>query len=318
MRETRGDTTWALAVAIGLHALIVLVVLATMWWPRPHASAAAGAPVDAALVDADSLSAAARRALQATPKPPVEPEPEPVPEPVEDDATPLPQPVPEPVPEEVIETPQPTPQDFIPEPDDETREEVVDTPTPRASDATEVQAAKRRQEQVDLTEAKRQQDAQAQQKKTALQAERERQLAEIRRQRAAATREASLAEQKLQQIADARARQGSDAAAAAARPGAGGTDASLQAAYAEAIRKAIVAKWTRPENIPLGARCKIVIRQLPGGEVTEASVGAPCSYDEAGRQSIERAVMLAQPLPYAGFESVFQRTLNLNFEAADR
>ena len=31
----------------------------------------------------------------------------------------------------------------------------------------------------------------------------------------------------------------------------------------------------------------------------------------------ERAVLLAQPLPYAGFEAVFNRTLNFNFEAQE-
>lgn len=315
MRETRGDTTWAAAASIGLHGLIVLLMLAALWWPRSPPTAAAGGAVDAELVDADSLSSAARRALRATPRPPVEPAPEPVPDPVEEDEAPPPQPVPEPVPQQAVETPQPTPQDFIPEPDTASQDAVVDTPTPRASDADRVQEARRRQEQVDLTEARRQQEAQERQRRTALQAERDRQLAEIRRQRTQAAREATLAEQKLQQIADARARQGSEATATAGRPGAGGTDPGLLAAYQAALQKAITAKWTRPESVPLGARCRITIRQLPGGEVVDAQVSAPCSYDEAGRASIERAVLLAQPLPYAGFESVFSRTLNLNFEA---
>ena len=36
------------------------------------------------------------------------------------------------------------------------------------------------------------------------------------------------------------------------------------------------------------------------------------------KRSIEAAVLKAQPLPYAGFEQVFARTLTLNFEARDR
>ena len=40
--------------------------------------------------------------------------------------------------------------------------------------------------------------------------------------------------------------------------------------------------------------------------------------DDAGRRSVEAAILRAQPLPYRGFESVFQRTLNFNFEARDR
>jgi colicin import membrane protein len=33
---------------------------------------------------------------------------------------------------------------------------------------------------------------------------------------------------------------------------------------------------------------------------------------------VEAAVLKAQPLPYAGFETVFNRTLLLNFEAQDQ
>ena len=49
-----------------------------------------------------------------------------------------------------------------------------------------------------------------------------------------------------------------------------------------------------------------------------AKVDASCPYDELGRRSIEAAVLKAQPLPYAGFETVFNRNLRLNFEARDR
>ena len=85
-----------------------------------------------------------------------------------------------------------------------------------------------------------------------------------------------------------------------------------------ALQEAILSKWTRPETVPLGARCTLVIKQLPGGEVMSAEVSSPCAYDEMGKRSIEAAVLKAQPLPYAGFETVFARTLRLNFEARDR
>ena len=57
---------------------------------------------------------------------------------------------------------------------------------------------------------------------------------------------------------------------------------------------------------------------LEGGEVVEVSFTSGCPYDEAGRRSVEAAILRAQPLPYRGYESVFQRTLNFNFEARDR
>jgi len=61
------------------------------------------------------------------------------------------------------------------------------------------------------------------------------------------------------------------------------------------------------------ASCVVHIIQLPGGQVMSAKVDSSCPYDEAGRRSIENAVLRAQPLPYQGFESVFQRNLDFTF-----
>ena len=90
------------------------------------------------------------------------------------------------------------------------------------------------------------------------------------------------------------------------------------AKYAAALQEAIARQWTRPDNVPIGQRCRIYITQLPGGDVMSAKVDPSCPYDELGRRSVEAAVLKAKPLPYAGFESVFQRNLILNFEAQDR
>lgn len=319
MRETRADTRDALLLAIGLHVLLFGLMLAGLWWTRTAAPvSAAGAPVEATLVDADALSQSMREVLSERPEPVAQPQPEPLPEPVEDDAAPLPQPVPEPVPEDAPTPPQQQAQDFIPEPDTVEQDEVVDTPTPTPSDEQKLQEEKRRQAQVDLTEKMRQEEAERKRRLAAEAKEREEKLAEIRRKRAAADREAELAAQKLKQIADARAAREAQNAGASAPAGNGGVDTGLQARYAAALTEAILAKWTRPETVPLGSRCTLVIRQLPGGEVMSAEVSSPCAYDEMGRRSIEAAVLKAQPLPYAGFETVFARTLTLNFVAQDR
>jgi colicin import membrane protein len=129
--------------------------------------------------------------------------------------------------------------------------------------------------------------------------------------------------QKLQQVQDYQARNAAEAsaqadAAASAPPGQGGVDTGLLARYRAALQAAIAQNWTRPDSVPLGQRCKIVVRQLPGGEVVDAKVDpSACPYDAAGQRSIEAAVLKAQPLPYAGFEPVFARTLIVNFEAQD-
>ncbi|NLC61907.1 MAG: TonB C-terminal domain-containing protein, partial [Gammaproteobacteria bacterium] len=100
--------------------------------------------------------------------------------------------------------------------------------------------------------------------------------------------------------------------------GSPGGDSDLAARYAAALQEAIARNWTRPDNVPLGQRCRIYITQLPGGQVMSVEFDSSCPYDALGRRSVEAAVRRAEPLPYAGFESVFNRRLNLNFTAQDR
>lgn len=316
MRETRADTAQAIVWALLLHAVLFALMFLGLQWTRSNAPvSAAGSPVAAELVDANALTPAMQNTLRKRPKPVEETQPQPQPE----ETAPLPQPLPEPVPEEAPTPPQPQAQDFIPVPDARNQDAVVDQPTPTPATEDKVQEEKRRQEQIDLTERERQQEVERKQRLAQMEAERLKQLEDIRRQRAKASREAQLAEQRLQQIADARAVQSSTASASAsAPPGNNGADTGLQARYAAALQEAILAKWTRPETVPIGARCRLLIHQLPGGQVMSAEVSSPCAYDEQGRRSIEAAVLKAQPLPYAGFESVFQRNLTLNFTAQDR
>ncbi|UHQ24205.1 cell envelope integrity protein TolA [Lysobacter sp. 5GHs7-4] len=319
MRETSADNAQAVGLSLLLHGLLIAALVLGALWKFGGAPAGGGSPMDSQLTDVSDLSAAMQRTLRNRPKPIAEPLPQPEPEP--EDSLPLPQPEPEPRPQDSPTPVQQSPQDFIPVPDDTSQEQVVDTPTPNPTDEQKLQEAKRRQEQVDLTAQERQLEAQRQQRLTAMELERQKQLEDIRRKRAQAAREASLAEQKLRQLADAQARSASQQTADASQPnaGAGGQgDPSLMAAYQAALQAAILAKWTRPESVPLGAKCRLVIRQLQGGTVIDVQVSSPCSYDEQARRSIEAAVLKAQPLPYAGFEKVFNRQLNFNFTAQDQ
>ena len=316
MRETRADTRVAFVAALALHALLFALLFVGMWWTRTTAPvSAAGPEIEADLVDPNALSAPLRRALEAPaqrePEPvPVRPEPEPV--------APPPQPEPEPRPEDSQVAPQPIAQQPVPVPD--TREqERVEREAEAARQAAREQEEKRRQEQIDLTERKRQDEAEKKQRFA--QQEIARKLEKIRAEREKAKRAADLAEQKLKQIADARAAAQPaqpSASTAAPPPGNNGVDSALAARYAAALTDAIQRNWTRPDSVPLGQRCVINIRQIPGGQVISAKVDPSCPYDEPGRRSIEAAVLKAQPLPYAGFESVFNRNLRLNFEARDR
>ena len=308
-----------LAFAIGLHVLVALFLWLSSWLSWDHdVSSAAGASIEATMETSAAENSAVERALRADPVP----LPPPVEEVAEEETVPPPQPIPEPRPQDSPVEQQRQAQERIPVPDttdqDEARREAISQ-----EKALKEQEARRRQEQIDLTEQKRVEEAQKQQRlaKQQEEADKQKKLDEIRRQKLQAAKDAQLAEQKLRQLADARSRQASIPAAAtgaSAAAGNNGLDEGLLAKYVAAIQQQVSGQWTRPESVPLGTRCRVVIRQLPGGQVVSAEVQPGCAMDQAGQDSLERAVLKAQPLPYRGFESVFNRTLNFNFTAQDR
>ncbi|KAF1708640.1 cell envelope integrity protein TolA [Pseudoxanthomonas sacheonensis] len=314
----------AVALALGLHSLVLLLIVLSSWldWNTDSGEPAAGSPaVEASL----SMSAADIRAAEQLLRDAPKPLPQPVDETAEEETVPPPQPIEEPRPQDSPTPQQQLAQERIPVPDTEDQEEASRLAISQEK-AKQEQEAKRRQEQIDLTERQRQQEAENKQRLAAQQeeADKQKKLAEIRRQRAELDRQKNLAEQKLRQIAEARAQSASSAnaaqyGAAANSPaaGEGGVDEGLLAKYRAAIQSAVSAQWTRPETVPLGTRCRVVIKQLPGGQVMSAEVQPGCAMDQAGQDSLERAVLKAQPLPYRGFESVFNRTLIFNFTAQD-
>ena len=306
----------AIAWAIVVHVLVLAMLLLSplLNWD-PDRISVAGAPSMEAVLDVSSADQrAVERALALDPEPLPQPVVEPPPQPIDEEvAPPPPQPLPEPVPDEAPVERQPTPQERVPDPAPVNQEEVRRDAEAERARVDREQEEKRRQEQIDLTERKRQEEAE-QKRRLAQQ-----QLEKIRAEREKLEREQRQAQQRLQQIADRQARQASaQASSAPPPPGNQGVDTGLAARYAAALQEAILRNWTRPDTVPIGQRCRIVIRQIPGGEVVEARVDPSCPYDELGRRSVEAAVLKAQPLPYAGFESVFQRTITLNFQAQDR
>jgi colicin import membrane protein len=310
----------AVAYAIGLHLLLAVLLWLSSWLTWNHDSAsAAGLPVMDASLDASAADIrAAERALQHVP----EPLPQPVQETAEEETVPPPQPIEEPRPQDSPTPQQQVAQERIPVPDTQDQDEASRLALSQEK-ALQEQEQKRRQEQIDLTEQKRVEEAQKQQRlaKQQEEADKQKKLDEIRRLRTQAAKDAQLAEQKLRQLADARARQTSapaTATGASAPAGNNGVDDGLLAKYIAAIQQQVSGQWTRPESVPLGTRCRVVIKQLPGGNVLSAEVQPGCAMDQAGQDSLERAVLKSQPLPYRGFESVFNRTLIFNFTAQDR
>jgi colicin import membrane protein len=307
----------AVALAIAVHVLVALVLWlgAKISWNRAPLSVAGGPSIEATLDVSSADQRAVTRALEFTPEPLPEPvpEPEPLPQPIEEPAAPPPQPLPEPRPQDAPVPPQPQPQERVPDPAPVNQEEVRRDAERERARIEQEQEARRRQEQIELAERQRQEEAEQKRRQA------QQQLERIRAERERAAREAREAQERMDRIAQREAQQASQQAASAPPPpGNQGVDSGLAARYAAALQEAILRNWTRPDSVPLGQRCRIVIRQIPGGTVTSAEVDPSCPYDELGRRSVEAAVLKAQPLPYAGYEPVFQRTLILNFSAQDR
>ncbi|MFK3651503.1 hypothetical protein ACI2IY_24170 [Lysobacter enzymogenes] len=84
------------------------------------------------------------------------------------------------------------------------------------------------------------------------------------------------------------------------------------------MSEAVERQWVRPDSVTLEQVCPVEVRMLPGGYVIGATARADCEFDAAGRRSVEAAVRKAEPLPYAGFESVFRRVVVLRFRARDK
>ena len=318
MRERPEDTGIAVGLAVGLHLLVVILMfVAWLWTPAPEVLSVAGPPIEVELVQAAPVRDRERPSA-ATPPPAA-------PEPVDAEAAPPTQPEPEPAPQDAVVEPQPTPQTPQAVPDTRDQDRASRDAVSPEPPAPREQEERRREEQVDLTERPPQTTPEERQRLSAQQLERLKRLAALRTQREQAANQTRMEEQRDQQRQDLAARQPPSPLPAASptdatpTPMAGnnGVDTSLRAAYVLAIRNAVERNWRRPETIPAGQRCRIVIVQIPGGEVISADVDPTCPYDALGRDSLERAVFAASPLPYAGFEDVFERRLGLNFQPAD-
>jgi colicin import membrane protein len=195
-------------------------------------------------------------------------------------------------------------------PDTVDQERVVEDAALKAEEAKKVQEEKERQRQAEL-------DAQAARKKE----EERKKLDAIFTKMAAASAQTrqldNKAKQAQQQLADLKYAQDN------ARPdlpatdqlqsGNNSPDSNLISEYKAAIQNAVTPNWLRPANIP-NLPCLVHIVQSPGGDVLSVNVDSSCPYDEAGRRSVENAVLRTKTLPYKGFESVFQRNIPFNFK----
>ena len=186
-------------------------------------------------------------------------------------------------------------------------EELPPEPDTREQDRLEQERLKRLREQEAadrkriVDEKKRLEQAEAQKERERIEAERQREAA-IERQRLENERlrkeaEDAIRQQELQNEAERVAAVGANA----------------KSAYMFAIQQTVERNWVRPANAEVGLECIVNVRQLPGGEVVDVSIGR-CNGDQTIKRSIESAVYKSSPLPAPRDPSVFDRSLTLVFK----
>lgn len=290
MAGRRDDTLLAFGGSLLLHAGLVAMVFVAIWLkPTVQPADVAGPVIEAVLVN-----------FTAPPLPATAAKPRPV-------AT-KPQPVKPPRPVDP-EPPKPAPaQDRI-------DQEKVRLAAEALEKAEREQEELRKQQQVDLDR---------QDQLTEMERERQKQLDDIRKLREEAERKRKIEEMKLAQLQDKQKQTDADkqraleqqrmaeiTAAEAQRAGTNGRDDSLKGQYIVAISQWADRNWRRPDTLREGFRCMLTVKQIPGGDVIEVN-SSTCFGDPLVIRSVEAAVQ-REPLPYRGFESVFERVVTIPF-----
>ncbi len=292
--QRSNDTLTGFIFALALHAALLLVFFLSGWLSSTAvAPEAKGDPVVASvMISAADIKRAQKAISQSEAAPPPRP-------------AQAVQPKPEPNPQ-TSETPQQMQaQAPVIDPDSEDQERINKLAIQETEEKIVAEReARRRQAQIDLTD-----DVLKQQQAENKQRLREQQLAQLEAirlaQKSAATR-TRMEDQRLQQLQDVQQSEPVRSTTAQTQRSTGNPNANndLQARYMAAIKATIHGNWHHENNEPL-QRCQVEFTQAPGGEVIDV-IFLSCPYSPEARDQAERAVRLT-PLPYYGFEPVFQR-----------
>ncbi len=191
-------------------------------------------------------------------------------------------------------------------PDTVDQEKVVENALQKADDAKKLQEEKEQQRQSEI-------DAQAVKKKQEQMKKIDAMMAKLSQAQDHTKALSKQAQQQMADLANASDNSKPDLPKADQLQSGNNSDhTDLSSAYAAAIQNAVTPNWLRPDNIA-AAPCDVNIVQSPGGDVVSATAAANCPYDDAGKRSVENAVLRTKTLPYKGFESVFKRTLTFTF-----
>lgn len=85
---------------------------------------------------------------------------------------------------------------------------------------------------------------------------------------------------------------------------------NLLASYRAALGAAIRRKWGELTDRPFPEACALQLSLVAGGAVRTSSASS-CAIAQQDRQQLEAAALMAQPLPYAGYEAVFTPDLRI-------
>ena len=203
------------------------------------------------------------------------------------------QPAPPPqAPPESVGPPQPTSEELEQREQQRQQEEAAAAEQQRAAEQAAAEAA--------AAAAAAAEARAAAERKAREQAEAQKRAAEEKQRQAEAQEQAQLEEDLQHDLA---------AEEQAKKARAGPALASWQSQIAARINRA----WLRPPTAQPGIECILNVTQVPGGEVTEVTIGA-CNGDQAVRESIEAAVYRASPLPPPPDPALFDRHLRIDFK----
>jgi len=207
------------------------------------------------------------------------------------------QPAPPPqAPPESVGPPQPTSEELEQREQQRQQEEAAAAEQQRAAEQAAAAAAAAAEARA-AAESKAREEAEH---KAHEQAEAQKRAAEEKQRQAEAQEQAQLEEDLQHDLA---------AEEQARKARAGPALASWQSQIAAKINRA----WLRPPTAQPGIECILNVTQVPGGEVTEVTIGA-CNGDQAVRESIEAAVYRASPLPPPPDPALFDRHLRIDFK----
>lgn len=307
MTERTSDRWVSIVLSVLLHGALV-AALAYGWWtyrqktqpPTPTLA------IEATLVDPHSIKGAA--ATVPTPPPPTPPSPTPPPEP-ETQPQVEPEGPPEPTPDELSQRAQAQKEQASRAQEAQRKEQEQKEDQRKA----QVEAQRQADEKREADERRAQQKADAERKaKEDADAKKRAEEKRVAEQKKLEDDKRKAEEAQQRALSEAELKRSLAAEEHLNTVRSSGALANWQAQITARIQRA----WLRPPTARAGIECVLDVTQVPGGEVTNVTLGA-CNGDQAVRESIVAAVYRASPLPPPPDPSLFERNLEITFKPAD-